>query len=314
MLDVVPHGNKHYPINNKMNIYKISIIIFMLLSVSSLHSQVEITGKVVDSEHEAIYGVAIREKGTDNLTNSDVDGIFKITVKDANSIIEFSFIGFKAKEICVRDKRYLEVILKEDCNIDFFDGRDLMFGLSSDFVNKHFGLYSQASRYTKIGTLVGKIGYLSNFSDDYQFDATVGLLHFVADCDYNTSLFLNYRNLKFIDKLQFSNYSIEGKQSISHPAFFLNYTNLYAGFGLSNRKEIDHTTSTQAGYMLGLGTDFRIGKTWGEINFKPIYWTKFWEWKVDYSHKFNRLILSADLGIIDSKIISSLRVGYNFGY
>ena len=290
------------------------ITIFFILSVFSLYGQTEITGKIIDRANDAIYGVTVREKGTNNGIFSDIEGNFNLQVTDSNSIIEFLYVGYKTKEVVMGDKHDFLIKLKEDCHIDFFDGRDIWLGLSSDPINKQFGGFARVSRYSTIGTLIGKIDYLSDFSDGFQLDATLGLLHFLADCDYHTDAFLNYSNLKIIDKFQFKNYSIEGKLIFSHPEILSNYTNLYLGLGLSEMKKSNFSPTKQAGYMLGIGTAIPLRKTYSEINIKSVYWTRFWEWKVEVFSQIKRFVVSADFNVIDSEITTRVKIGYNFGY
>jgi hypothetical protein len=51
-----------------------------------------------------------------------------------------------------------------------------------------------------------------------------------------------------------------------------------------------------------------------EINVKTVYWTRFWEWKVEVFSEIKRFIVSADFDMIDSAVTMRLGIGYNFGY
>ena len=64
-----------------------------LLSFSLLFSQKEISGKISDNTGAALPGVNILEKGTSNGTSTDLDGNYKIKVKE-NATLEYSYLGF----------------------------------------------------------------------------------------------------------------------------------------------------------------------------------------------------------------------------
>jgi hypothetical protein len=130
-----------------MKFYITTIVVTLILSVFSSYGQVEITGKVFDRE-DVLYGVTIREKGTNNGTLSDIEGKFNLQVKDSNSIIEFLYIGYKPKEVTIGKKSDFLIELKEDCNIDFFDEQEIWLGLSSDPVNNLLGVFSQIIRHS----------------------------------------------------------------------------------------------------------------------------------------------------------------------
>jgi TonB-linked SusC/RagA family outer membrane protein len=58
-----------------------------------------INGQVTDDKGSPLTGVTIAEKGTKNTVVSDADGKYSITVKDANSILVFSYVGHLEIEI-----------------------------------------------------------------------------------------------------------------------------------------------------------------------------------------------------------------------
>jgi len=65
------------------------------------------------SDKQPIPGVNIKEKSTTNGTVTDVNGKYTITVADANSILEFSFIGFVSQEISAEGRLQINVELME---------------------------------------------------------------------------------------------------------------------------------------------------------------------------------------------------------
>lgn len=72
-----------------------------------------VTGKITNSKGEALPGVTVLEKGTTNASASGFLGSFKITVKNKNSVLIFSFVGFTTKEIVVGNQTELNIVLME---------------------------------------------------------------------------------------------------------------------------------------------------------------------------------------------------------
>ncbi|MCF6241384.1 MAG: SusC/RagA family TonB-linked outer membrane protein [Bacteroidales bacterium] len=75
--------------------------------------QIIITGIVTNKDGEALPGVNIVEKGTNNGVVSDVSGKYEISVKAENSVLVFSFIGYQTKEVQVNNNKVINVVLSE---------------------------------------------------------------------------------------------------------------------------------------------------------------------------------------------------------
>ena len=73
-----------------------------------------VEGTVLGSENKLpLPGVSVTEKGTSNGAVTDINGHFRINVKDAGAILVFSYIGFQPQEIAVGNQKTLTVILTE---------------------------------------------------------------------------------------------------------------------------------------------------------------------------------------------------------
>ncbi|MGX5852227.1 SusC/RagA family TonB-linked outer membrane protein [Dyadobacter jiangsuensis] len=70
-----------------------------------------VSGKVTDENNAGIPGVNILEKGTNNGVVSDQDGNYSIRVKDENSVLVFSYIGYTSKEVKVGSQSAIAVKL-----------------------------------------------------------------------------------------------------------------------------------------------------------------------------------------------------------
>ena len=73
------------------------IAFLLLLNVSFLFAQKEISGVVKDNVGNALPGVNIIEKGTRNFVSTDIDGAYKISVEEGATLV-FSYVGFASVE------------------------------------------------------------------------------------------------------------------------------------------------------------------------------------------------------------------------
>ena len=90
---------------------KALLFLSLVLYVNIALSQNVLKGKVTDEQNQALHGVSVIEKGTNNGVFTDNDGNYTINFKDENSIIAFSFVGLKSQEITVGRQREMNIIL-----------------------------------------------------------------------------------------------------------------------------------------------------------------------------------------------------------
>ncbi|UQD56448.1 TonB-dependent receptor [Flavobacterium sp. K5-23] len=87
-------------------------LLFFLLNVSFLFAQKDVSGVVKDKSGQALPGVNIVEKGTNNGVSTDIDGAYRIKVKDGATLI-FSYIGFNKVEKAASSSK-IDVVLSEE--------------------------------------------------------------------------------------------------------------------------------------------------------------------------------------------------------
>jgi len=75
-----------------------------------------VSGKVVDETGTPMTGVNVVEKGTTNGTSTDAEGRYTIDVND-ESILVFSFIGYKPIEESVGNRSVIDVAMIEDLSL-----------------------------------------------------------------------------------------------------------------------------------------------------------------------------------------------------
>ncbi|MDD4516031.1 TonB-dependent receptor [Massilibacteroides sp.] len=76
-------------------------------------SMKRITGIVTDQNKEPLIGVSVSVKGTTNGTITDLDGKYFLELDSDNTVLVFSYIGYKTQTIVVQSQ-VLDVVLAED--------------------------------------------------------------------------------------------------------------------------------------------------------------------------------------------------------
>ena len=81
-------------------IKKMFLFVFGLVAITTVAlAQTQVAGKVTDEKGSPIDGVTITEKGTNNATATDINGMFKLKLKTQNAKLVFSLQGFTKKEV-----------------------------------------------------------------------------------------------------------------------------------------------------------------------------------------------------------------------
>lgn len=81
--------------------------------VDALQNTIEITGTVTDEQGLGLPGVNIIEKGTMNGVVTMPNGEYSIEVPSSSTLV-FSFVGFKAQEVEVKNRNKIDIVLAEE--------------------------------------------------------------------------------------------------------------------------------------------------------------------------------------------------------
>ena len=97
-----------------MKLKYLLLMLYLSLNVAYAQSRV-ITGQVTGAnDGQALPGVSIIPKDSKSGTTTDVDGKFSISVPGSNSILIFSYIGYKSQEVRVGEQTNFNVALASD--------------------------------------------------------------------------------------------------------------------------------------------------------------------------------------------------------
>ncbi len=198
-------------------------------------------------------GINVVEKGTKNVTQTDSDGTFKLTVNDPYAILVFSFIGVVTQEFELRGKTEIFVKLKLDCNKDFFDSRQVHIYANSGVINNPVGgQIDIASPWIFHGVIKGSYGYLTDLGDNKMQTGQVEFAHYISNCDFDIDFRLSYRQVKFDDNLDFRVNSFESDLNLRE-------TKIIAGYSHLDFTKIESADNKNlSGLVIGIGRYFNI--------------------------------------------------------
>ncbi len=92
-------------------------VIMLLVTVMSF-AQIRVTGVASDATTgESLPFITIQVKGTTQGTTTDMDGKYTIEVPGVNSVLVYSYIGYKKVEVTVGNQTRINVSLQEDVEI-----------------------------------------------------------------------------------------------------------------------------------------------------------------------------------------------------
>jgi len=92
------------------------VVIFMLsCNLIALAQVTKVTGKVTDAiTGESLVGVSVYEKGTQNATTTDVEGVYTLNNVKKGQVLVFSYIGMKTTEITTDERTTYDVKLESE--------------------------------------------------------------------------------------------------------------------------------------------------------------------------------------------------------
>ncbi|MCE4565518.1 TonB-dependent receptor [Maribellus sp. CM-23] len=90
------------------------ILALFFFSANVTYAQVNVQGKVADTNGETLIGVTVLVKDTKQGTVTDANGEFTLSVPSINSTLLFSYVGFIAQEVPLSGRTYLNITLAQD--------------------------------------------------------------------------------------------------------------------------------------------------------------------------------------------------------
>lgn len=89
---------------------------FNMISLEGL--QQEVKGTVTDKEGQPIAGVSVKVKGTNQVTITNNEGNFKLSVSNSSAIIEFTYVGYQSLQKRANENFGKVVLVSNDTEMD----------------------------------------------------------------------------------------------------------------------------------------------------------------------------------------------------
>ena len=98
---------------------KITIFLFLFVSVLTNAQKVTVSGKIVDKNQKILTGATVLVKETNQGLSSDLDGNFSFRLNKGSFTIQVSYIGFKTieKNVYLDKDKVVTIVLYEDDNV-----------------------------------------------------------------------------------------------------------------------------------------------------------------------------------------------------
>ena len=98
---------------------KITIFLFLFVSVLTNAQKVTVSGKIVDKNQKILAGATVLVKETNQGLSSDLDGNFSFRLNKGSFTIQVSYIGFKTieKNVYLDKDKVVTIVLYEDDNV-----------------------------------------------------------------------------------------------------------------------------------------------------------------------------------------------------
>ncbi len=92
------------------------LVVFLIafFSAGYVSAQISVSGKLTDQKGAPLIAASVAELGTTNGTFTELDGTWTLSVKSADAVLEFSYVGFATQTMKVGSKRSFNVSLKPD--------------------------------------------------------------------------------------------------------------------------------------------------------------------------------------------------------
>ncbi|GAB3494173.1 TonB-dependent receptor [Spirosoma knui] len=95
-------------------LYQVLFLLALTTVVRAHALDQTVSGTVLDEQGSPLVGVNIQIKGTTRGTASDARGAYRIDVPNGNTVLVFSYIGYKKQEITVSNQSVINVSLESD--------------------------------------------------------------------------------------------------------------------------------------------------------------------------------------------------------
>lgn len=100
-------------VRRKRIVFPLLISLALLLSLSAMAQEIEVSGVVKEDDSSPLPGVSVLLKGTSTGTVTDINGRYTISAP-SDAVLIFSFVGFKPAEVPVSGRSVIDLTMELD--------------------------------------------------------------------------------------------------------------------------------------------------------------------------------------------------------
>lgn len=90
------------------------LVLTLMIHVAAFGQQQTVSGKITSNDGLGLPGVNVIIEGTTTGTTTDTDGSYQIEVRNSESVLVFSFIGFVTQRIPAGNRSVIDVVMEQD--------------------------------------------------------------------------------------------------------------------------------------------------------------------------------------------------------
>ena len=114
MIVFLRKGGKYFPQMTFLIRKMLGALLCAFICLSGVYAQRVVSGTITDNTGESMPGVSIVLTGSTTGTITNLDGTYQISVPSDNTVLEYSFIGYKKQSVLVGDRSVINVVMMEE--------------------------------------------------------------------------------------------------------------------------------------------------------------------------------------------------------
>jgi len=291
---------------------KLILIGIFILSNLFIQAQKRTISGIVKDTAGGLPGAFVMVKGTKTVTRTDYDGKFSLVVNSKDSILIFSYIGFKTQEVSVKNKTHFSILMVEGKGS--FD--ELFLPTPRRYIS-FTAFYVKSVNYLDNGVQVDlpfspRLGITTSFrkgynqNQSYSFSIYRGF--YSSSIKKAFSLNFTYENIDINDlSFHFEKYRIE-ISTYDITIFPMKSTRLNIGIGYAN---IDHFNQPKSlvGYTFGVKQNL-FDRFY--IHYEGSIWKNLWQHQTGIEWSYKKFNLFYNYQRIQPFKEHSFGIGYRF--
>lgn len=226
----------------------LALIPFLFLT-TFCWAQITLEGKVIhQGDSLALPGVMVSEDSL-NVTSTDAQGQFSLTVEELPTTLTFEFIGLLSRTVKIESDSSIEVMLKERVNVCYLGSQQIGAYAKSGLINSPLGgeLYLRSPFFLRYRLLEGAISYQTDLEDNKALYSSLSIPTLFAIQYFSFGLSSSFQKVSLDQTFAFSNKGIA--LELGHP---YSPVDLSVGYSALAVTDIENTQTNYKGIKVNI--------------------------------------------------------------